>query len=271
MQTGLEDAIYNEALEKILEAWLLVLQGKEFFPREAIQEYSMQIFNKYLQCHLSAPDGIRCLSNSNSSTSFDCEDTEQTDSELYREQLIIIGNLARENPGHSLNIVSKLLEEKTRQMQNQLQTIASLPHQMNSSSTMQLEALFEDIHWVILIGGHVVSMESVGEQPIIPSEIMHYSCEQITNGAVDVTTSLNVLASPGQDINDTPNADAACDGVIRLVAAVFRLCEIENKAIEYKLKDLLSPEVISNIMWFLNMWAEGYLFMLPEYYTHVSV
>lgn len=230
----------------------------------------MQIFNKYLQCHLSAPNGIRNLTNSNSSSSFDCEDTEQSDSEVYKEQLIIIGNFARENPGHSLNILSKLLEEKTRQLQSQLQAMTCVPNQLNASSTTMLEALFEDIHWTILIAGHVVAMESIGEQPIIPSEIMQHSCEQVTSGAVDVTTSLKVLASPGQDINNIPNADAACDGIIRLVAAVFRLCDIENKAIEYKIKDLLSPEVVSNVMWFLNMWAEGYLFMLSEYYTQVS-
>lgn len=240
----------------------------QFFPREAIQEYSLQIFNKYLQCHLSSPNGIRNLSNSNSS-SFDCDDTEQNDRELYKEQLIIIGHFARENPGHSLNILSKLIEEKTRQFHGQLQTMSAGPHQLNVSNTAILDALFEDIHWVVLIAGHVIAMESVGEQPIIPSEIMHHSCERLASGAADITTSLKVLASPGQDITETQNGDAACDGIIRLVSAIFRLCEIENKAIEYKMKDFLSPEVTSNVMWFLNMWSEAYLFMLTEYYTQV--
>lgn len=218
---------------------------------------------------MSAPNGLRNLSPSNSS-SFDCDDTEQNDRELYKEQLIIIGHFARENPGHSLNILGKLLEEKTRQLHGQLQTMCSGAHQLNVSNTATLDALFEDFHWIVLIAGHVIAMESVGEQPIIPSEIMHHSLEQVANGSVDIETSLKVLASTSQDITETPNGDAACDGIIRLVAAIFRFCEIENKAIEYKMKDFLSPEVSSNVMWFLNMWSEGYLFMLIEYYTQVS-
>lgn len=75
---------------------------------------------------------------------------------------------------------------------------------------------------------------------------MHHSVDQLAAGTVDLTTSLKVLASPSQCITQIPNAENVCDGIIRLVAAVFRLCEIENKAIEYKLKLYLSTEVTSD-------------------------
>lgn len=203
-------------------------------------------------------------------TNYDDPDDDQLDRTEYKEQLIIIGNFARENPSHSLTILSKLLEEKTRQLHMQLQTMYSSGNQLNVSATKVLDTLYEDIHWIMLIAGHVIAMESVGEQPIIPSEIMYNSCDQLAKGSVDVTTSLKVLASPDQCITQIPNAENVCDGVIRLVAAVFRLCETENKAIEYKMTQFLSPEVSSNIMWFLNMWSEAYLFMLSEYYATIS-
>lgn len=209
---------------------------------------------------MSAPEGLRA-----NSESFD----EECDRDKYKEQLIIIGSLSRENPGHSLTLLSKLIEEKTRQLHGQFQAMYANGNQLNMSITKAMEILFEDIHWLILIGGHVVAMESSGEQPIIPSEIMQHSIDQLTNGT-DMTTSLKVLASPNQCITQIPNAENVCDPVIRLVTAVFRLCDIENNAIEYKMKDFLSPEVSSDIMWFLNLWSEAYLFMLTEYYANLS-
>lgn len=213
---------------------------------------------------MSAPEGLRTSSES----SFD--DDEEIDRDKYKEQLIIIGNLARESPGHSLTILSKLLEEKTRQLQAQFQAMYTNGNQLNMSITKAMEILFEDIHWLLLICGHVVAMESSGEQPMIPSEIMQYSLEQLANGTVDITTTLKVLAAPNQCITQTPNAENVCDPLIRLITAVFRLCDIENNAIEYKMKDFLSPEVSSDIMWFLNQWSEAYLFMLTEYYPNLS-
>lgn len=218
-----------------------------------------------MQCHLSAPEGLRTNSES---SSFD--DDEEIDRDKYKEQLIIIGNLARESPGHSLTILSKLLEEKTRQLQAQFQAMYTNGNQLNMSITKAMEILFEDVHWLLLICGHVVAMESSGEQPMIPSEIMQYSVEQLANGTVDITTTLKVLAAPNQCITQTPNAENICDPLIRLITAIFRLCDIENNAIEYKMKDFLSPEVSSDIMWFLNQWSEAYLFMLTEYYPNLS-
>lgn len=214
---------------------------------------------------MSTPDGLR--TEKFDDVSVDCGGH---DREEFKEQLIIIGNFGRESPGHSLTILSKLLEEKTRQLHQHLMQATQCNDHSNMMVVRSLGSVFEDIHWLLLIAGHVITMESVGEQSIIPSEIMHYSVEQLAAGSVDVTNSLKVLASPGQCITQIPNAENVCDGIIRLVAAVFRLCEIENKAIEYKLKLYLSTEVTSDIMWFLTVWAEPYLFMLTEYYSSLS-
>lgn len=213
---------------------------------------------------MSAPEGLRTSSDS----SFD--EDEEVDRDRYKEQLIIIGNLGRENPAHSLTLLSKLIEEKTRQLHVQFQAMYTNGNRLDLSITKAMEILFEDIHWLVLISTHVVSMESTGEQPMIPSEIVHFCSEQQANGTVDITTTLKVLATPDQCITQTPNAENVCDPLIRLVTAVFRLCDIENKAIEYKMKDFLSPEVSSDIMWFLNQWSEAYLFMLQDYYTNLS-
>lgn len=195
------------------------------------------------------------------------DEFEQSDRDRYKEQLIIIGALGREEPTHALPILCKLLEDKTRCLQAHLERVYSNAVNLNvdSSSSEGVEQLYEDILWIILVSAHVMSMESVGEQPIIPSEIMHASKQQMLNGQTDLTASLKVLALESPVADDT-----LCDHVLRLTAAVFRLCDIETKAMEANMRSVLSPEIASNLMWFLQMWAESYLLYLSEYYTDVS-
>jgi len=57
----------------------------------------------------------------------------------------------------------------------------------------------------------------------------------------------------------------------RLVASVFRLCEVEKRAVEVKLGHLLSPEVGCTIMWFLRRWSLSYLLPIETYYSEVSL
>lgn len=194
------------------------------------------------------------------------EELEQSDRDRYKEQLIIIGTLGREEPSNALPILCKLLEEKTRCFQAHLERVYTNAVNLNVDSSEGLEQLYDDILWIILVSAHVLSMESVGEQPIIPSEIMHSSRQQHLNGQTDLTASLKVLALESPIADDT-----LCDHVLRLTAAVFRLCDIETKAMEANMKSVLSPEIASNLMWFLQMWSESYLLYLSEYYTDVSV
>lgn len=43
---------------------------------------------------------------------------------------------------------------------------------MNIQEAEALDNLFEDLHWIILVSGHILCMDSDGETPMIPSEIM---------------------------------------------------------------------------------------------------
>lgn len=248
------------ALDNILEAWILVLHSHSF-GNDRIKQYSKEMFNKYLQCHLAPPDGIRQHHDNEE----EIEGNEQNDGERFEEQLILMGVIGREDPAHSLMTLCRCIEERTQRLQNQLQRIYAAQN-LDSENSKQLETLYEDIHWLILISGHVLSIKSVSEEPLIPKEMVKYSLQQATNGTTDVTTTLKVLAAPGQSIGEIQNADATCDLTIRMVAAVFRICEIENKAIEANMKSVLSPEICTNIMWFLSIWSESYLLISDEYY-----
>lgn len=40
---------------------------------------------------------------------------------------------------------------------------------------------------------------------------------------------------------------------------MFRLCEVENQAVDAKLTDFLSPQVGRTVMWFLERWSDAYV------------
>ena len=69
---------------------------------------------------------------------------------------------------------------------------------------------------------------------------MQHSIGQGAN--IDVNKSLEVLASPGTPASDIPGHEDS-DHVFRLVGAVFRLAEVERRALEANLIHLWSPEV----------------------------
>ena len=48
-----------ESYEKLLDAWLLFIDGQEKYPIDLLKRYGVEVFNKYIQCHLSPPDGTR--------------------------------------------------------------------------------------------------------------------------------------------------------------------------------------------------------------------
>lgn len=77
---------------------------------------------------------------------------------------------------------SRLLEVRMEKLRVHLHAMQS--QAMTISDSFALDNLFEDIHWIILIAGHVLCMDSDGETPMIPSEVMQYSINQCTNKQV---------------------------------------------------------------------------------------
>ena len=261
-----EETVFQESFTNMLEAWLTILHD---IPNAVLHPYLTEIFNKYLQCHLSPPDGIYAISSLDSD---EITETELKDRDKFKEQLTIIGAFGREVPGHALPLLAKLLEEKIRRLRGQLLRIHSTggANGVPDGDTKILDALYEDIHWLLLITGHVLCKDYEGEEPLMSSEILAYCIEKADTGSTDMNTSLKLLASPTQCISEFPNAEQSTDQVIRLISAVFRLCEIEKNAIEANMAAYMSPEVSSTIMWFLKFWAEGYLLPPVNYYNKVS-
>nr|CAD7397105.1 unnamed protein product [Timema cristinae] len=153
-----DDCLYMEAFDHMLEAWISVLHNSQEFPKDFCKQSAMQIFNTYLKCHLSPPDGTRGQGRELDVEEID--DTEENDRTKFQDQLMTIGVVGRHVPGHSLTILCKLLEERTRRLYGQLQRLHS--QAMNISDNSILDCLFEDIHWLVLIAGRPSLTEAKG-------------------------------------------------------------------------------------------------------------
>ncbi|XP_061176526.1 exportin-4-like [Saccostrea echinata] len=266
-----DDTIYMEAYEKMLETWMDLVTNMKDLPMEVLYPQSQEVFNIYVQCHISAPEGTRIQNGMDAYTDADeVDEIEEDDRERFADQLSSIGILGRLAPEHCVPLLAKILENRVSRLHGHLHRL-----QQQSAATQNclldashLNSLYEDLHWIVLISTHVLTEECEGETPMIPSDIMEYSICQTKK--TDLSTTMKVLASPGQSIESIPGSDISTDPVIRLISAVFRLCEVEKQAINAKMSHVLSPQVGSSVMCFLRRWARAYLLPDETYYTNVS-
>lgn len=261
-----DSQIYMEAFEHILDAWMTLIQDVHHFPPDSIRQGAIQIFNHYLQCHIAPPDGTRNL-NADDVDNKEVEEIEEDDRTKFKDQLAVIGLLGRQMLDHCIPLLTKLLEDRVSRLHGQMQRIQQ--ESMTVSDSAILETLNEDIHWLVMIIGHVLCPISEGETALIPMEVTRYCIQQ--SASVSMDTTLRVLASPGHRVADIPGAEQSSDNIVRVIASVMRMCEVEKRALQANLMHLLSPELGLTLVWFIQRWAVTYLLPNESYYSELSM
>lgn len=178
--------------------------------------------------------------------------------------------MGRQVPNYTLVVLSQLLEDRTIKLKEHLSQLILQKETLNVFNPISLDSLYEDLHWLILISGHVLCLEAEGETALVPSEIMRYSMDQFKHDQVDLNVSLQLLASPRSNFSDISGADKSADHMIRLISAVFRLAEVLKMAIEANATQHLSPELCNSIIWFMHRWSISYLLPIETYYAEIS-
>lgn len=158
-----------EGFENMLEAWTSIIPEYSESANEILVQSSTQIFNAYLKCHLAPPDG--CRGNNEE----EVDDMEDNDRIKFKDQLQTIGMFGRIILSHSLPVLCTFLENRTYLLRSNLYKMQQ--RAMTIAESNYLDNLFEDIHWITLISGHILCMDCDGETPLIPSEIIQYSTE----------------------------------------------------------------------------------------------
>ena len=256
-----DDTSFMEAFDQLLVAWVNMVSSSRSFPDGFLSAPCLQILHLYVRTHISAPEGTR-----NAQGVEDLEEIVElrdTDLEEFGDQLSSIATLARHVLGEAVPFLNHLLEAKIATFMEHLCTLKEKgPLAVDSVKT---ENLYEDLHWIILIAGHILSDEVSGEKSLIPDEVMMYSIAQSEN--VHLESTAKYLTSLGTaDIGNRK-----IDSITRLVTSILRVADLEKQALAAGLGPTLSPELGGNIMWILTKVCEVYLMLSEPDYGQVSV
>lgn len=176
--------------------------------------------------HLSPPDGARRPYCDDA----DIEEGEDDDRIRYRDQLQILGQIARSVPDHSLTVICKLvqsatvfitmykslislLQTTTNKLVNHVQAMQSRP--MTIAEATALNNLFEDLHWALLVAGHTLCVDTQGEYPQMPSEIVAHSAHEYQIGKTTKEATFHTLAAIEAKSGTAPDDFDKCDSVFR--------------------------------------------------------
>ncbi|XP_076760999.1 exportin-4 [Xylocopa sonorina] len=250
------ECLYTEALYTLFHAWTDILFVEYPFSLEILKQASMEIFNIYLQCHLSPPEGIRSIEDSDLEK--EEPDNEDKDRVKFKHDLVVIATFGRLVPSYTLPLLAQLIENRTSQLRENLNKSMEQMKSLNTMKNDSILRLYEDIHWLVLMIGHILCSVSDNELPFAPHEIKEYDGEQVREGKVDMDLTLQFLASSENVSSPTDIAIESVGHVIRLVADIFRLCAIEKTTMSVLPHSILSPELSCTLIWFLRQWSFKY-------------
>ncbi|EEC00491.1 exportin, putative [Ixodes scapularis] len=246
----------QESLDQLLDAWVPLLQDAALLPEEPLRGAALRLFQLYLRSRLAPPDGTRTPISDDED---EVAEEEEDDRQRYRDQLAVVGMLGRHVLPHAVPLLSQLLEQRTKHLQEVLRN-----DPRSGGDVAAHKELLEDLHWLVLMTGHLLTTVSEGETPLIPRDVTQYSM----NCGAESPATLSLLSQLGQ--GDAPVCQGSPDPVVRLMVAVLQLCAVERAALQAGLAPLLSPEVALTLVWFLRRWGLTYLLPNESYYSQMS-
>ena len=259
MQHREDTLTYQESLEHFLEVWVNILEeGREVercgkpFPHHQLSQSCVAVFDAYVQGKLSAPRGWRTVQRDEDEIVEIVED----DRTFFADQLCSVADVARTNPGYSLPLLVSLLEQCTSECL-QLLSLIQQDHQLLCSSLNNLDSLYEDLHWLMLISCYAIC-NATSE---VPSAIMQYSIS-LQADCLPRMAELDISKLILQGGEERVNLSAAkVDPIVALVVLMCRLCVMEELFISGGLLEVLSPQLCETTLWCLSKVVEPYLLM----------
>ncbi|ORY03726.1 hypothetical protein K493DRAFT_311626 [Basidiobolus meristosporus CBS 931.73] len=239
--TEVDDTWNMEAFDQLLEMWVtLVSKATDPYQSDAeplkssgfipfLTNASSHVVEAYVQVRLEiAKQFIE---------DFDEDDGNFKDQDMYADQLIGVATLARMNPKQSIEALDGLLRQKFDLLRSHYQS-------SHAQFGDQHSVLFhEQIHWLLLIAGHVLCDGGQGEKPLVPDSLMRLSVAQD---------------------NSENNA------IVSLSSAVFSMLEFLSLDPHEPMATFCSPLVAETLFWFIERWSRTYLLIEPQEYSHIS-
>ena len=287
---------YQESLEHFLEVWVSFLCGwTDRDPstglimlnpsyKEMLTQPLVEVFNAYVQSKISAPRGWRVAKDAYSDEIAEIEDDDRV---AFADELLGIGYISRTFANHTIPILINLLDQCTNECLHFLMLVKQDAQVLNSQQN-NLDALYEDLHWLTLIAGYTLCDINKDEAVYIPSEIMQYSIAKhgvvqgqiVGNGhssnSVAALVGGNQAAAFLQGEGGEGEGRAAgvelstMDPVVALILSICRLCNLEKAFVSNGLIDVLSPQLCDTVVWCLAQLTGPYLMLDEQCYEEVG-
>lgn len=193
-----DPTIAKETFDRLLQAWSRLLYGIDFGRFANLRPLAIEIFDTYLQTHLHI--------NDNQEFNLNEDDNDEDDRDLFSEQLICIGLFGRHIIDYTLPLLVRLLIDRTKKLYLIMNNIST------NMNTNNLDQINDDLHWLLLISGHVLTEEyDSDEQKTIPEAIMQFSSEQVKYCDLKkcVQIAQHILQQPQLDLNDETMRDVS--------------------------------------------------------------
>ena len=152
------------------------------------------------------------------------------DQEIYDDQLIAVTGLARCCGWAPVRFLAELLKQRVAQFKAVLEGSSRI-------SETELSVLFDHVHWLMIIGGYLISDAGTGETPCIPKEWLRP--------------------------HDRPSPSES-NPIVELVSAVLGLVDVMTSVQGTAKTEFLSPLVCDTAFWFLARWSQTYFFTEVE-------
>ncbi|KAJ9478923.1 Cell cycle checkpoint protein rad17 [Pseudozyma hubeiensis] len=187
----------------------------QIFAKTVFGSIRDQVFAPYVTGRLEAASVV-----SGEDDMSEIEEVSAKDQDVYSDQLITIANLARTSAADNLRALQQLAKPLCDKL------IAKSQHQANFTD-VEMGQTWEQIHWLILIAGHVLADDARGETPEIPSEI--------ANSAEPDDPAVALIMQLGMQLLQHLSA--------------FGSASVEAS----------SPQVTETLLWFTGRWTSSYL------------
>lgn len=157
------------------------------------------------------------------------------DWDTFADQLTCIGTLGRFNPHPCLHQLYQLLGSRFETFKG------FFNGQVGNERDLIL--VHEQLHWIILVAGHVLADTGKGEQPMIPDALMQLSGSQ-------------------------PFASDQIVQLSQLFLELFRFSSgFSSTSVE---ASNCSPRVAETLIWFMERWSKSYLLVDENEYGFMS-
>ncbi|CAF4362613.1 unnamed protein product [Rotaria sp. Silwood2] len=184
---------------------------------------------------------------------------------LFSEQLICIGLFGRHIIDYALPLLIRLLIDRTRKLYNMMNNNSS------NINTNILDRINDDLHWLLLICGHVLTEEyDSDEQKTIPEAVMNFSNEQVKYCDLNkcVQIAQHILQQSQLDLSD--EIMHGVSPVTQCLVAVLKLSETERHLCNKGQFEYISVQVAVSLTWFIRRLAANYLGFDEQSYKDVS-